>query len=112
MNTLILGIGNLLLSDEAVGVRIVERLERDFRFPEGVELMDGGTAGMELMEYMASRDHLIVADAVLSDSAPGSVITLCDDEVPAFLAGKFHHINLGCATCFLRCISPMSFHSA
>lgn len=36
MNTLVLGIGNLLLSDEAVGVRIVERLEQDYRFPEGV----------------------------------------------------------------------------
>lgn len=95
MNTLILGIGNLLLSDEAVGVRIVERLERDFRFPEGVELMDGGTAGMELMEYMASRDHLIVADAVLSDSAPGSVITLCDDEVPAFFSRKISPHQLG-----------------
>lgn len=104
MNTLVLGIGNLLLSDEAVGVRIVERLEQDYRFPEGVELMDGGTAGMELMEYMASRDHLIVADAVLSDAAPGSVITLHDDEVPAFSAGKFRRISWDYAMCFRHCI--------
>ena len=94
MNTLVLGIGNLLLSDEAVGVRIVERLEQDYRFPEGVELMDGGTAGMELMEYMASRDHLIVADAVLSDAAPGSVISphqlgLCDVLSALHLTDEF-----------------------
>ncbi|OFS08582.1 HyaD/HybD family hydrogenase maturation endopeptidase [Hafnia sp. HMSC23F03] len=95
MNTLVLGIGNLLLSDEAVGVRIVERLEQDYRFPEGVELMDGGTAGMELMEYMASRDHLIVADAVLSDAEPGSVLTLHDDEVPAFFSRKISPHQLG-----------------
>ena len=46
MNTLILGVGNLLLSDEAVGVRIVEALGREYRFAPGIELLDGGTAGM------------------------------------------------------------------
>ena len=69
MNTLILGVGNLLLSDEAVGVRIVEGLERDYRFAPGIELLDGGTAGMELLEAMASRDHIILADAVRSCQA-------------------------------------------
>ncbi|MGY2437904.1 hydrogenase maturation protease, partial [Escherichia coli] len=66
MNTLILGVGNLLLSDEAVGVRIVEALGRECRFAPGIELLDGGTAGMELLEAMASRDHIILADAVRS----------------------------------------------
>ena len=59
MNTLILGVGNLLLSDEAVGVRLVEELGREYRFAPGIELLDGGTAGMELLEAMASRDHII-----------------------------------------------------
>lgn len=95
MNTLILGIGNLLLSDEAVGVRIIERLQRDYRFPDNVELMDGGTAGMELLEYLACRDHLIVVDAVLSGNAPGTVITLHDDEVPAMFSRKISPHQLG-----------------
>lgn len=95
MNVLILGIGNLLLSDEAVGVRIVERLQRDYRFPAGVTLLDGGTAGMELMDDMAHRDHIIVADAVLSGNPPGTVITLVDDEVPALFSRKISPHQLG-----------------
>lgn len=71
MNILVLGIGNLLLSDEAVGVRIIEALERRYRFSPQIDILDGGTSGMELMEAMAGRDHLIVADAVLSGQAPG-----------------------------------------
>ncbi|MBW7983674.1 HyaD/HybD family hydrogenase maturation endopeptidase [Enterobacillus tribolii] len=95
MNILILGIGNLLLSDEAVGVRIVERLQQDYRFPAGVTLLDGGTAGMELMDDMANRDHIIVADAVLSGNSPGTVITLEDDEVPALFSRKISPHQLG-----------------
>lgn len=95
MNILILGIGNLLLSDEAVGVRVVERLQQDYRFPAGVTLLDGGTAGMELLDDMADRDHIIVADAVLSGNSPGTVITLEDDEVPAFFSRKISPHQLG-----------------
>ena len=88
MNTLILGVGNLLLSDEAVGVRIVEGLERDYRFAPGIELLDGGTAGMELLEAMASRDHIILADAVRSGNPPGTVVTLKDEEIPTLFGRK------------------------
>ncbi|MGY3856355.1 HyaD/HybD family hydrogenase maturation endopeptidase [Aeromonas intestinalis] len=97
MNTLILGVGNLLLSDEAVGVRIVEALGREYRFGPGVELLDGGTAGMELLEAMACRDHIIVADAVLSANPPGTVITLRDEEIPALFGRKISPHQLGLA---------------
>lgn len=88
MNTLILGVGNLLLSDEAVGVRIVEALGREYRFAPGIELLDGGTAGMELLEAMASRDHIILADAVRSGNPPGTVVTLKDEEIPTLFGRK------------------------
>lgn len=97
MNCLILGVGNLLLSDEAVGVRIVEALAREYRFAPGIELLDGGTAGMELLEAMASRDHIIVADAVLSGNPPGTVITLEDEEIPALFGRKISPHQLGLA---------------
>lgn len=97
MNCLILGVGNLLLSDEAVGVRIVEALGREYRFAPGIELLDGGTAGMELLEAMASRDHIIVADAVLSGNPPGTVITLEDEEIPALFGRKISPHQLGLA---------------
>ncbi|WP_431222799.1 HyaD/HybD family hydrogenase maturation endopeptidase [Serratia sp. L9] len=95
MRILVLGIGNLLLGDEAVGVRIVEALEQRYNLPAHVEVLDGGTSGMELMEVMAHRDHLIVTDAVLTGSAPGSVAVLHDDEIPAFFSRKVSPHQLG-----------------
>ena len=97
MNTLILGVGNLLLSDEAVGVRIVEALEREYRFAPGIDLLDGGTAGMELLEEMANRDHLILVDAVRSGNPPGTVVTLSGEEIPTLFGRKISPHQLGLA---------------
>jgi len=97
MNILILGVGNLLLSDEAVGVRIVEALGREYRFAPGIELLDGGTAGMELLEAMASRDHIILADAVRSGNPPGTVVTLQGEEIPTLFGRKISPHQLGLA---------------
>ena len=58
MRILVLGVGNILLTDEAIGVRIVEALEQRYILPDYVEILDGGTAGMELLGDMANRDHL------------------------------------------------------
>ncbi|MBJ7221342.1 MULTISPECIES: HyaD/HybD family hydrogenase maturation endopeptidase [unclassified Brenneria] len=95
MNILVLGIGNLLLSDEAVGVRMVEALARRYTFSPQIDILDGGTSGMELMDAMAGRDHLIVADAVLTGQAPGSVVVLRDSEVPALFTRKISPHQLG-----------------
>ena len=65
MRILVLGVGNILLTDEAIGVRIVEALEQRYILPDYVEILDGGTAGMELLGDMANRDHLIIADALV-----------------------------------------------
>lgn len=94
---LVLGIGNLLLSDEAVGVRAVEALQQRYHLPDGVDLLDGGTCGMELIDDMASRQHLIVADAVLTGAEPGTVVTLRDGEVPALFSRKISPHQLGLA---------------
>ncbi|MGM3175318.1 HyaD/HybD family hydrogenase maturation endopeptidase [Dickeya lacustris] len=97
MNILVLGIGNILLSDEGVGVRLVERLEQQYVLTPTVDIVDGGTCGMELMECMAGRDHLIVADAVLTGQEPGSVTVLRDREVPALFTRKISPHQLGLA---------------
>ena len=74
MRILVLGVGNILLTDEAIGVRIVEALEQRYILPDYVEILDGGTAGMELLGDMANRDHLIIADAIVSKkNAPGTM---------------------------------------
>jgi hydrogenase maturation protease len=95
MRVLLLGIGNLLLSDEAIGVRVIEAFEKRFDVPDFVEIMDGGTAGMELMEAMANRDHLIIVDAVLASEPAGSIIVLRDEEVPALFTKKISPHQLG-----------------
>ena len=83
MRILVLGVGNILLTDEAIGVRIVEALEQRYILPDYVEILDGGTAGMELLGDMANRDHLIIADAIVSKkNAPGTMMILRDEEVP------------------------------
>ena len=64
MTVLVLGLGNILLSDEGVGVRAVEALQKRYRIPDGVDVVDGGTSGMDMLDMIANRDHLIVVDAV------------------------------------------------
>lgn len=96
MRILVLGVGNILLTDEAIGVRIVEALEQRYILPDYVEILDGGTAGMELLGDMANRDHLIIADAIVSKkSAPGTMMILRDEEVPALFTNKISPHQLG-----------------
>ncbi len=98
MRILVLGVGNVLLTDEAIGVRIVEALEQRYDLPEDVEVLDGGTAGMELLEVMADRDHLIIADAVVSKKrTPGTIMILRDEEVPTLFTNKISPHQLGLA---------------
>jgi hydrogenase maturation protease len=82
MSILVLGIGNILLSDEGIGVRVVERLQQFYEIPEGVEVMDGGTAGMELSAHLSRRQHVILIDAVKTGDPEGTVVELYDEQVP------------------------------
>jgi hydrogenase maturation protease len=63
-DTLVLGIGNLLWADEGFGVRCVEELDRFYRFPAHVRLMDGGTQGLYLVHYIQQAKNLLVFDAI------------------------------------------------
>lgn len=73
--TLVLGVGNLLMGDEGVGIRVVRRLRE--RLPdEEVVVVDGGTGGLGLLEYFEDRDLVILVDAVMDGKLPGSVSVL------------------------------------
>ena len=72
MPTLIIGIGNVLLRDEGVGVRAVESMS-GIDLPDGVEVLDGGTAGIDLIDVIADRSKVIVIDAVRGTAAPGTI---------------------------------------
>ena len=92
---LVLGMGNILLEDEGLGVRALERLQRDYEFPTEVELLDGGTTGMGLLDDIAGREHLIVLDAVQNGEAPGTLVILRQDEVPAYFGLRVTPHQLG-----------------
>ena len=69
---LVLGIGNLLMGDEGVGVHAVRALEKE-RLPAGVELLDGGTGGFHLLSCLSEYPAVIVIDATLDGNPPGTV---------------------------------------
>lgn len=95
MNVLVLGIGNILLHDEGVGVRAIEELEQYYSFPDGVELVDGGTCGLELRDTMSGRDLLVIIDAMKHGSPPGTVYRLDDGGVPAHFHTRISPHQLG-----------------
>jgi hydrogenase maturation protease len=92
---LVLGLGNILLSDEGVGVRIVEALDASHELPDEVESLDGGTSGMELLDMVAGRDCLIVADAVNAAGPAGRVIRLENDDIRMLFETRFSPHQLG-----------------
>tara|TARA_R110001583_G_scaffold177418_2_gene332527 strand:- start:26196 stop:26888 length:693 start_codon:yes stop_codon:yes gene_type:complete len=85
---LLLGIGNLLWADEGFGVRCIEEIHRRYIFPETVTLMDGGTQGIYLVQYVQSADILIVFDAIDYHLEGGELMLIEDDDVPNFMAAK------------------------
>lgn len=87
-NILLLGIGNLLWADEGFGVRAVQELHRQWRFPERVTLLDGGTQGSKLLPHVQSAQLMIVFDAIDCGLAPGTVRVLANEKVPRFLGAN------------------------
>ncbi len=69
----ILGVGNILLSDEGFGVHFVNLLQQQYQFPDNVLLHDGGTAGIMLSSFVEQCDILLVVDVIDCDDAPGTI---------------------------------------
>lgn len=96
MRAVVLGIGNTILTDEAAGVRAVEALERAYKMPANVQVIDGGTSGMEMIEDLTNLDFLIVIDVVKTGAAGGTVVKIEGDQIPVFFRRKLspHQIAL------------------
>jgi hydrogenase maturation protease len=91
---LVLGLGNLVMSDDSAGVRVVTSLmERSF--PHWVTLMDGGTLGLDLLPYLEGVDRLLVIDAVETGSPAGTLVRLTGEEIPLALATKVSPHQMG-----------------
>lgn len=80
-NILILGVGNILYTDEGIGVKCVELLQEHYSFPENVTLSDGGTLGINLMKDLMAHERVYVLDAVLGTGQPGDVYRLTGEDL-------------------------------
>lgn len=95
-NITVLGVGNILYSDDGVGVRIVEKLEADYDFPDNIIIVDGGVLGINLLGVISNAGRLIVVDTVLNKGIPGDIHRLTHEEIPHRILAKnsLHQVDL------------------
>jgi hydrogenase maturation protease len=84
----VLGIGNILLSDEGFGVKVVLKMIRNYRFPENVSLIDGNVLGLNLLGIICETDYLIVVDAIKNNGNPGTIYRIDAGEIPGRIRAK------------------------
>ena len=88
-NAIVLGIGNLLNSDEGMGVHAVRRLEAELGKPDiGLQLLDGGTLGLNLLPLIEDASHLLLLDSVNAGQAPGTIVELTKNQIPLYSGVK------------------------
>lgn len=91
----VIGIGNLLYTDEGLGVHVLPELRKALGHYEQVEIIEGATDGIRLLEPVEDAEYLIVIDAVRAKKEPGTLIVLKGDEIPAYFAQKLSVHQLG-----------------
>ena len=79
---LVLGIGNTMLRDEGIGVRVAEKMMK-MSLPPEVEVMDGGIKGLDLLYFIEGRKKVIVVDAVKAGAPPGTLFRFTDNDLAA-----------------------------
>ena len=91
----VLGIGNIILSDEGFGVRVVEYLQKNFTFPENVQLIDGGTLGVELTHFITGTQRLLIIDSIDGGAEGGKIFHLRGEEIKKHFAQKISAHEVG-----------------
>ena len=96
VDVMILGVGCILCRDEGFGVRVIEKLQREYVFPENVMLIDGGVLGINLLGVISEPNHLIVVDAIRNRGNPGDLYRLAGAAIPERIRAKnsVHQIDL------------------
>jgi hydrogenase maturation protease len=102
MKTLVLGLGNPLLRDDAVGIRVAERLKPLLADEVDIEVDVDYWGGLRLMERMVGYERAIVIDAILSGAEPGTLHVLSPGELPTQRSASAHDVNLLTALKFGR----------
>ena len=84
-----------MLSDEGAGIRAVEELQERYDLSDSVEIIDGGTMGLELLPYFEERSHILIIDAVKTGKKPGTIVRI--ENPPAFFQQKSSPHQIGLA---------------
>ena len=92
---MILGIGNILFSDEGFGIRVIEKIQEMYQFDDNIQVIDGGVLGINLLGVISKPDHLIVVDAIRNRGNPGDLYRLEGDCIPERIRAKnsLHQID-------------------
>lgn len=92
----LIGLGNLLLRDEGIGIHVIRALEADYQADPDLEIVDGGTAGLDLLPYIEDRDRVLFVDVVNFRQEPGYIGVLENQEIPVLFTHKdsLHHLGL------------------
>lgn len=96
MSIALIGLGNILLRDEGVGVHAVNAIKQRYTFSPHVEIIDGGTMGLDLLSFFEGMDKVLIVDAVDFGEVPGHTGIIENNDIPSALDPKFsvHHIGL------------------
>ena len=96
MSVAIIGLGNILLRDEGIGVHVINKLRHEYEFPPLVKLIDGGTLGLDLLPFFEENDRVMIIDAVDFKKEPGTIEIIDGERIPGFLNSKLsvHQIGL------------------
>ena len=97
MTVAVVGLGNLILSDEGVGVHVVRRLGEACDFPDNVVLIDGGTSAIDLLDQLVDAEHIIFIDAAQTGGPPGSIVALEGARLPVWFRERMSPHQIGLA---------------
>lgn len=94
--TVVIGVGNPLMGDDGLGIQVLERLRLGWSFTPQLELLDGGTWGLNLLPHVERADRVMFIDAINVGREPGTLVELEGEEIPRFLAQKLspHQIDV------------------
>ncbi len=94
---LVLGVGNILMADEGIGVHVVREMSFLEELPENVELLDGGTSALDLIPYLQGKKKIVIIDCVETDDPPGTIYRLVPEDledIKTFTISSMHQIAL------------------
>jgi hydrogenase maturation protease len=92
---LILGLGNLLCSDDGLGALVAQAIAETREIPDGVQVLDGGTLGLSLLPYLEDAERAILVDAIQADAPPGSIVRLDGEDVGPAVAARLSVHQVG-----------------